>query len=106
MRRGTTPTIVINVIGETFQGSKLYVTLEQKEHELTKTGEDVVVTVTGENTSTVAVYLTQQETLAFSSGPASVQIRWIDSGGTAQASPIKKIDVDPILLEGEIEYGD
>ena len=105
MRRGTTPTIIIHVIGTTFEGSKLFVTLEQKNTELTKSGEDVIVTP-GDNSAVVELYLTQAETLAFSKGPASIQIRWINSAGVAQASPIKNIDIDPILLEGEISYGD
>lgn len=105
MRRGTTPTIIINVTGEDFEDSTLYVTLEQGALELTKSGNDVLVTPT-ETGSTVAIFLTQEETLMFTKGTAKIQIRWIDSSGIAQASPIKNIEVNPILLEGVIEYGD
>lgn len=104
MRRGTTPTILIRVNGTNFAGSNLYVTIEQKEHELTKSGEDVIVTPNGETSAVVEVYLTQQETLAFNSGSASIQIRWINEAGVAQASPIKRISINPILLDGEITY--
>jgi hypothetical protein len=104
MRRGTTPTIVITVTGEDFDGSTLYVTIEQGALELTKTGSDVTVTPT-ETGSTVSLYLTQEETLMFGKGKASIQIRWINGSGVAQASPIRTIDVSPILLEGVIEYG-
>ena len=104
MRRGTTPTIVINVTGEDFDGATLYVTIEQGALELTKTGSDVLFTPTEEG-STVALFLSQEETLAFDKGKASIQIRWINSSGVAQASPIRTIDVSPILLEGVIEYG-
>lgn len=103
MRRGTTPTITINVTGEDFENSTLYVTLEQGELELTKTGDDVVVTPTDDG-STVAIFLSQEETLMFVKGTARIQIRWIDANNVAQASPIKSIAVDPILLEGVIEY--
>ena len=103
MRRGTTPTIVINVTGEDFFESTLYVTLEQGEFELTKTGEDVAVTPT-DNGATVEIFLSQEETLAFTNGSARIQIRWIDSGGNAQASPIKAIEISPILLDGVITY--
>lgn len=103
MYRGTTPTIVINVIGEDFSGDTLYVTLEQEKIELTKTGEDVVVTPT-EDGSTVEIFLSQEDTLAFAKGNARIQIRWINASGVAQASPIKTIAVDPILLEGVITY--
>lgn len=103
MYRGTTPTIIIRVTGEDFDGATMYVTLEQGNVELTKTGEDVLVTAT-ETGSTVSIFLSQEETLAFSKGNARIQIRWIDSSGIAQASPIRSIEVDPILLEGVIEY--
>lgn len=101
MYRGTTPTIVINVTGEDFAGSTVYVTLEQGNLELTKT--DAVITPTSEG-STVAVFLTQEETLMFGSGVAKIQIRWIDGSGIAKASPIKNINIDPVLLEGVISY--
>ena len=104
MRRGTTPTIIINVTGEDFEDSTLYVTLEQGCFEMTKSGTDVEVTPT-ETGSTVSIYLSQEETLMFAPGKASIQIRWINSGGMAQASPIKNIEINPILLEGVIEYG-
>lgn len=103
MRRGTTPTITITVTGEDFAGATMYVTLEQGNYELTKTGADVVVTPT-QTGSTVVIFLSQEETLGFIKGTAKIQIRWINSSGVAQASPIKNIEVDPILLEGVIEY--
>lgn len=103
MRRGTTPTITITVTGEDFAGATMYVTLEQGDVELTKTGTDVVVTAT-QTGSTVEIFLSQEETLMFTKGTAKIQIRWIDQGGIAQASPIKNITVDAILLEGVITY--
>lgn len=103
MRRGTTPTITIRVKGEDFDGSMLYVTLEQGAIQLTKTGSDVLVTPT-ETGSTVAIFLTQEETLMFTKGTARIQIRWINSSGIADASPIKNIEVNPILLEGVIVW--
>lgn len=103
MYRGTTPTITINVKGETFDNSTIFVTLAQDSVEITKTGEDVVKTVVGEN-STLSIYLTQEETLSLTKGNARIQIRWINSDGSAFASPIKVIGVDTILLEGVIEH--
>lgn len=103
MYRGTSPTIIIHVTGETFASSRLFVTLSQEEHHITKQGSAVTVTVDGDD-SDVAFTLTQEQTSAFRSGPMYVQIRWITSGGIAYASPIVKTYVDPILLEGEIHY--
>lgn len=106
MRRGTTPTITITCIGETFDDSDLFVTLEQGCLQITKSGEDVIKTVLqGGEDCTVAIYLTQEETLMLTKGSAQIQIRWINNNGLANASPIKSIKVDPILLEGVIEYG-
>ena len=101
--RGTTPTITLRVKGTAFENSTLYVTLEQGAFELTKTGNDVLVTPT-EDGSTVGIYLSQEETLQFVKGTAKIQIRWINSIGKARATKIKNIEIDPILLEGVIEY--
>ena len=103
MRRGTTPNINIYVNGTDFEGATLYVTIEQKNHEITKTGDDVIVSTDSENyDAVVSVFLTQEETLCFQQGTARIQIRWIYPNGTAMASPIKNINVNPILLEGII----
>ena len=40
----------------------------------------------------------------FTKGTARIQIRWINSSGVADASPIKNIEVNPILLEGVIVW--
>lgn len=103
MRRGTTPTIIIRVTGATFEDSTVYVTLKQCDTVLTKTSDDISISVEGNN-SVISVYLSQEETLMFAKGELSIQIRWINAAGIAQASPIKQIEVDPILLGGVIEY--
>lgn len=105
MRRGTTPVFKLNVTGETFAGSTVYVTIRQGSYTVTKTGEDLDITPDGDN-STIEVGLTQSETLLFKDARASIQIRWITSTGVAAASRIKSFDVDPILLEGEIAYAE
>lgn len=105
MRRGTTPTIIIRVTGATFEDSTVYVTLKQCDTVLTKTSDDISISVEGNN-SVISVYLSQEETLMFAKGELSIQIRWINSSGNAQASPIKKLEVDPILMGGVIQYAD
>lgn len=104
MYRGTTPTIIINVKGEAFEDSTIYVTIEQSPLQITKTGDDVIVEPTSEGCR-LLISLTQEETLKFVKGYAKLQIRWINTSGIAQASPIKTINVDPILLKGVITYG-
>ena len=83
MRRGTTPTITINVTGETFENSTMYVTIEQSSLQITKTGDDVEIYPT-ESGCTVALFLTQEETLQFAKGSARLQIRWITSDGAVR----------------------
>ena len=103
MRRGTTPTITIKVRGETFDDSTIFVTFRQGNILITKTGDNVVKSVTTEGCM-LYIYLSQEETLSLRNGVMQLQIRWINSSDIAQASPIKTIQVDPILLEGVIEY--
>ena len=103
MYRGTTPTIVLNVTGENFTGDTVYVTLQQENHKITKTGADLNITPDGDD-ATIEVFFTQEETLSFRRGTGLIQIRWIAADGTAAASPIKKVDIDPILQEGVIYY--
>lgn len=64
------------------------------------------MTITATSTSTVAMYLTQAETLGFEIGAARVQIRWIDFIGDAHATAINTITIDESLLQEVIEYGD
>lgn len=52
----------------------------------------------------VSVFLTQSQTLLFKSGTAKMQVRGIDSNGTAWASNIISVPVNPILRNGEIEH--
>ena len=113
--RGTTPPIVLNVTNRTFDGCTVYVTIKEtpsknvlKDEELveiTKTGDDLIITPDGEGNCTLAIVLTQEETLKFhAGGKAEIQVRWIDSSGNAYASRIPSFGVDPILQEGVISY--
>ncbi len=107
MRRGTTPTISINATGETFVGSRVFVTIAQGKLLITKTGAQVGITPDiDHNSSVVTVSLTQEETLSLDKGEARIQIRWITSNGHAAASPIKTVNIAPILMDGVITYGD
>lgn len=103
MRRGTTPTLPIRVIGADFAGCTLYVTLEQGSLQITKTNDDLSITPTEEG-AMVGVFLSQEETLSFKKGTASIQMRWINSSGIADGSAIARIEIKDVLLEGVIEY--
>lgn len=105
----TTPTIVLTVEGVDLTGMDVYVTLEQGAHELTKTGEDLTITIEteSEQTNTVlATVLTQAESAAFDFGKSAlVQVNWISAQGVRCATEIGKIAVMRNLLDEVVEYG-
>lgn len=99
MRRGTTPTITLTVDADIADWT-MYVTLSNGGNLLTF--EDDRLTKTLEGPQTVIHFeLTQEETLAFSVGSVEIQIRAIKDG-VAIATNIEKMDVNRIILDGEI----
>ena len=111
-RQGTTPIVFLDV-EENFDNCNAYVTVDQDGTQVTKasrTSPDIEITKhydeNGEFTySTVAMYLTQAETLGFDVGKARVQIRWVDFIGDADATEIGSFDIEESLLQEVIEYG-
>lgn len=107
MTRGTTPTITLTIHGYDLSANTNYVTLSQTSGtQLTLSGESVVASYDSETeTSTLQIYLTQEQTLSFNKKQnADIQLRTIDAEGTALASRIYHINVNAILLDGVIEY--
>lgn len=112
MRQGTTPIVSLDV-EENFDNCNVYVTVDQDGTQVTKasrTSPDIEITKhydeSGEFTySTVAMYLTQAETLSLDVGKARAQIRWIDFIGDAHATDIGTITIEESLLQEVIEYG-
>ena len=98
MRRGTTPTNTFTVDVDLRQATALYVTYKQNSRViLEKTLADATITETS-----VAVTLTQEDTLAFAQGSVHIQIRAKYSDGAAIASNIIVAPVDQILKDGVI----
>lgn len=102
--RGTTPALILNVTGNDFSDAvNVYVTLEQEDVEITKTGADIVIAPGDEaDSAVITVFYTQEDMLKLLPAPAYIQIRWTDSSDEVLASPIKKLTIHDILLEGEI----
>ena len=93
MRRGTTPTIVINVKGiEMTEIAEWYITVAQDSVQITKTNEDIEIEDT-----LIKMPLTQAETMKFKSGEVSVQIRAKTTEDVVIASGIQTLDIDRIL---------
>lgn len=97
MTRGTTPTYIIN-FEETVDFSTVaswLVTFSQMGHELLSL-DNPIVDLT-ENTLTIT--LTQEQTLLFQKGVASIQVRGMFGDGVAFASNIGCVPINPVLDE-------
>ena len=107
MKRFTTPSIPMTVPVD-LTGADIYVTIKQGQRKLQKTGADVISVYDAESgKTTLTVTLTQEETGAFlAEKKAYVQVNWIFSDGTRDATNIKQIDVSENLIAEVIRYAD
>jgi len=107
MRRYTTPNLPMTVPVD-LTGADIYVTIKQGQRKLQKTGADVISVYDAESgKTTLTVTLTQEETGAFlAEKKAYVQVNWIFSDGTRDATNIKQIDVSENLIAEVIRYAD
>lgn len=113
MRQGTTPIVTLDV-PQDFDNTNVYVTIDQNGTQITKASRDSAdIEITKHykedgtfDYSSVAMYLTQSETLSLEVGKARTQIRWVDFIGDAYATDIGTINVEESLLEEVIEYGE
>ena len=107
MRRFTTPTLPMTVPID-LTGAEIHVTIKQGARKIQKTGTDVTAIYDSESGKTeLSVSLTQEETGAFfAEKKAYVQVNWIFSDGTRDATDIKQIDVSENLIAEVITYGD
>lgn len=98
MRRGTTPTIELNIKGiEMSQIDEWYITIQQDSVQLTKTNEDITIAGT-----VISIPLSQEETMRFKQGEAFVQIRAVTTEGLRIASSIHKLDDIERILYNEV----
>lgn len=126
MRQGTTPIVTLtipverdedgNIIASSvLDDCNVFVTIDQNGSQITKasrTSQDIEITKnydeddpTKHISTSVAMYLSQAETLGLEVGKARAQLRWINVIDTAYASDIATITIDESLLEEVIEYG-
>ena len=98
--RGTTPTYTLTFEEPTLdltEANGVYVTFRKGSKALTKTGEDIEV-----EAKQIKVYLTQRETLSFSTGEVKVQANWTTLGGKRASSNVASIILSEQLLEKEL----
>jgi len=101
MVRGTTPTFRLCLNDEYVdltQAVNVYVSFEQKDVLITKTGEDLEIL-----TDEVDVYLSQSETLKFIKGNVEIQLNWTYLDGRRACSNIITIEVDRNLIGDVLE---
>ena len=111
-RQGTTPIITLDV-PQDFTGCNVFVTVDQDGTQVTKSSRDSSdIRITKHYTdegefdySTVALYLTQAETLGFEVGVARVHVRWVSILGEAKATDIGTFNIEESLYQEVIAYG-
>ena len=105
----TTPSITLTVEGVDLSWMNVYVSMEQGQKKLTKTGGSLIIRpiVEEETTDTTITFaLTQEESAFFDFGKkVSVQVNWISSTGVRDATETKTIPVMRNLLDKVVEYG-
>lgn len=103
MVRATTPTLTLTINDESVDltaARNVYVTLEQNNTTITKTGEELEV-----DARVVKVWLSQTESLALTEGqPLNIQINWtyLDTDGVTvkrAATNVAKITITRQLLD-------
>ena len=100
MRRGTTPTHTFTIPDEVSVPAMqvIYITYAQFGRTvLEKDIDDIAI-----NNQNLVVTLTQEETLSFKDGTATIQIRCRSNEGVAYASDIKTLKVETVQKKGVI----
>lgn len=106
MIRFTTPIITLEVEDIDLTDQDIYVSVEQGDTELTKSGDDLTVAFSEGNTN-ITFTLTQIESALFRyDRKVAIQVNWISSSGVRAATEIATIPVMKNLLAEVIEYGD
>lgn len=100
MTRGTTPSYIITIKDlDDLAGNHVEVDIKQGAALLQFEDDDVII-----DENTIKITLTQEQTLTLSAGSAKLQVRGIRQDGTAWASNIITVPVNPILRAGVISY--
>lgn len=100
MTRGTTPTIVLKLKTELQmkEMKQIWVTLQNLVHEKTFTKEMLQILTD----NSIAIQLSQEDTLKFVEGTIEVQVRILTMSDKAYATNIKTLSIKKILKEGAI----
>ena len=107
MIRFTAPQIDLTVEGRDLSDFDVYVTIEQGNKKITKSGADLYIETEthGQVTDTnISFLLSQEETALFAENRnAEIQVNWIDDEGLRKATEIQTITIKRNLLNEVIE---
>ena len=101
MIRGTTPTFKLTLTDTSVdltQAQNVYASFSQANVKIVKTGEDLDVMP-----QEVDVYLTQEESLRFTTGTLNIQLNWTYAGGQRACTNIINVDVGTNLIGKVLE---
>lgn len=101
--RGTTPTITFELEDgdlnlDLTQAKNVYVTFKSGSKTFTKTGDALTVTA-----KTIAVTLSQQETLSFSDSKIRIQVNWTYDDGVRWSTECVSYGVSEQLLDRVVD---
>lgn len=100
--QGATPYLMMTIEGfDLSSAAAIMVTLRMSVTCINLDMERVTVTSDGQE-SLLVVHLTQEETLALSAGPMTVQVRWRDAEGEAYTTEMAQINVAAAIYKGVI----
>lgn len=115
IKQGTTPLISVILDDEAIQNATVYFSLKTRNRLIVKsnyndTGEVVVEPVYNESQeqigTSIAVQLSQLETLCLHPGTARVEVGWVFEDGSADKSNIGIVNISATLLNEVMRYGE
>lgn len=107
MTQGTTPLLELTV-DQDISECAIFITLKDVQNDniytYTNTDTEFVDMTVLDDTTTIHLRLTQEDTLAMSVGQIDVQVRFINSEGIADATNVRRIVNLEALYTEEISY--
>lgn len=86
MIRGTTPTITLKIPSRDLRECDIVVTIQNARKTIHKNNEEMDIEYN--NGTLLSITLSQEETLSFAEGKASVQVNWLYPTGNREATTI------------------
>lgn len=89
MIRGTTPTITLKIPSRDLRECNIVVTIQNARKTIHKKNADMEIEY--DDGTTLSILMTQEETLAFAEGKATVQVNWLYPTGNREATNIADV---------------